>query len=222
MVGERYAKSAASPIEPGRRFAAFSHGAPPWSLQIPSRPAPFLHSLAKVRCVACAVSSFRSASRGPEWGPGPARERPAMLRSSCVPACRPLVLSNRALPPQRASRRGVRHSKCYAGGAMSRGTRKAAIEPTSRRGERLGRACSSTPASAALETMSRVALRVQPNGHRLKVTNPAAPSARGKAKGRLVVHALEGWHLSLLLPLGAQLRHLRSGGCLNVALVTGP
>ena len=160
-----------------------SHGAPPWGLQIPSAPAPFLHSLAKVRCVACAVPSFRSAPEALSWGP--ARQRPAMLRSSCVLACRRLVLSNRALPPLRASRRGVRCSKCYASGAMSRGTRKAAIEPASRRAERLDRACSSTPASAALEAMSRVALRVRPDGHWLKVTNPAAPSARGKAKGGL-------------------------------------
>ena len=103
-----------------------SHGARPWGLQIPSAPAPFLHSLAKVRCVTCAVPSFRSAPEALSWGP--ARQRPAMLRSSCVLACRRLVLSNRATP-LRASRRGVRCSKCYASGAMSRGTRKAAIEP---------------------------------------------------------------------------------------------
>src|SRR5215831_17336363 len=144
-----------------------------------------------------------------------------MLRSSCVPACRRPLLSNRALPPLRASRRGVRYSKCYAGDAMSRGTRKAAIEPASRRAERLGRACSSTPASAALEAMSRVALRVRPDGHWLKVTNPAAPSARGKQKQDCSPRT-SGLASLLLLPLRAQLRHLRSGGCLNVALVTGP
>ena len=36
-----------------------------------------------------------------------ARQRPAILRSSCVPACRRRVLSNRALTPLRARRRGV-------------------------------------------------------------------------------------------------------------------
>ena len=175
MVSERDAKGAASPVEASPPFRCLQPRRATIGLAYPSRPRaiPAQFSQSPMGSMRRTKLPFRP--RGPELGPGTARQRPAMLRSSCVPACRRLVLSNRALPPLRASRRGVRYSKCYASGAMSRGTRKAAIEPASRRAERLDPACSSTPASAALETMSRVALRVRPDGR--------APSGRGKAKG---------------------------------------
>src|SRR6516225_9004388 len=100
-------------------------------------------------------------------------------------------------------------------------TRKAAIEPASRRAERLDRACSSTPASAAWRQCRESRYESGRLDHWLKVTNPAAPR-RGGRQRRPVVHVLESWHLCFLLHLRAQLRHLRSWACLNVALVTGP
>ena len=219
MVSERDAKGG-NPLEASPPFRCLQPRRPTMGLaDSVALPAPFLHSLAKVRCVACAVPSFRSAPEALSWGPaGTAKARYVafQLRPS-LPA--PSVIEPRLASP--ACEPPRRYSKCYAGDAMSRGTRKAAIEPASRRAERLGRACSSTPASAALEAMSRVALRVWPDGHWLKVTNPAAPSARGKQKQDCSPRT-RGLASLLLLRLRAQLRHLRSGGCLNVALVTGP
>jgi hypothetical protein len=69
MVGERYAKGATSPIEPRRRFAAFSHGAPPWGLQIPSRPRAIPAQFSQSPMCSMRHTKLPFRPRGPELGP---------------------------------------------------------------------------------------------------------------------------------------------------------
>jgi hypothetical protein len=132
-----------------------------------------------------------------------------MLRSSCVPACPAPGVIEPCLPSLRASRRGVpvfevlrqrrneprmflhsfdlsqlnvRDAQRRAREAHSRRRLGCAIEPAPRRAERLNRACSSMPASAAWRKRRRSRYESGRTDHWLKVTNRPLAAARREAK----------------------------------------